>query len=230
LKKIKDEYTILSLLSGTKESLGPIYVWKLVGAYKHLGQARIESLRKNRNDFCIVPSEGQDKIVQDLIIGNSNVDLYIPDSSLVFRCAVKTIDAPSRYYLHMPDFVAQVERRKGFRLNVHESSEVKVNFSKALSLQRLLTQHFTKECFDLGSGGFSFFVSKMEAKFFSKNDKILSIDLRAGNWGTKLDAEVAMVREVVPDQTNGLSYKVWRVSCRFTSIDEVRDDLHAINE
>lgn len=243
LKKVKDEATILSLLSGAKEISAEVFIWKLIGNTKHLGQVRIESIRKARKDFCITPTEGQDRLIQDLIGSQSHIDLYIPHSALLLRCHVKQTDAPFRYYLQLPDFVAQVDRRKSFRLNVHQTSEVKVNFGKSVMLPRPMTQHFSKDCFDVSTGGFSFFISKLESKFFQISDPIPQVQIKAGDWSAKVAAEVVTIREIEPDEYNGLSYKVWRVSCRFQQIDQIskkylekfiferiKEELHAINE
>lgn len=243
LKKVKDESTIISLLSGTKELNSEVFIWKLIGNSKHLGQVRIESIRKLRRDFCIIPGEGQDRIVQDLMSSQSYVDLYIPDSALLLRCNIKSTDAPFRYYLQIPDFVAQAERRKNLRLNVHNTSDVKVSFGKTVTLPRQMSQHFLKDCFDISSGGFSFFISKMESKFFQVGDSIPLVELKAGSWSTKASAEITTIREIEPDEYNGFSYKVWRISCKFSSIDQIsrkylekyiferiKDELHAINE
>lgn len=243
LKKVKDQPTILSLLSGAKENNAEVYIWKLIGNAKHLGLVRIESIRKTRRDFCITPSEGQDRIVQDLMGSDSFVDIYIPESALLLRCNIKTTDAPFRYYLQIPEFVAQVERRKQFRLNVHGSGEVKVSFGKTVSVPRTMTQHFLKDCFDVSTGGFSFYVSKMESKFFQTSDPIPLLEIKAGSWSTKAGAEIVMIREVEPDEFNGLSYKVWRISCRFSQIDQIsrkylekyiferiKNEIQAINE
>lgn len=243
LKKVKDLQTILSLLSGAKESNAEVYVWKLIGTTKHLGQVRIEAIRKTRRDFCITPVEGQDRIVQDLMGSDSFVDIYIPESALLLRCNIKSTDAPFRYYVQIPEFVAQVDRRKNFRLNTHDTGEVKVTFSKSVAVPRPMTQHFLKDCFDVSTGGFSFYVSKMESKFFAVNDQVPVVEVKAGKWATKVAAEVAVIREVEPDEFNGLPYKVWRVSCRFSQIDQIsrkylekfiferiKDELQAINE
>lgn len=242
LKKVNDQATIQNLLLGVKDSNAEVFLWKLIGNTKHLGQVRIESIRKARRDFCIVPADGQDRLIQELMGSQSYVDIYIPQAALIFRCNIKQTDAPYRYYLQIPDLVAQVERRKSFRLNVHNTSEVKVSFGKTVKLPRPMSQHFLKECFDISSGGFSFFISKMESKFFLPNDSIPLVELKAGNWSTKAAAEVVTIREIEPDEHNGLSYKVWRVSCRFTQIDQIskkylekyiferiKDELHAIN-
>ena len=242
LKKVKDEYAILSLLFGAKDKNADVFVWKLIGNTKHLGQVRIESIRKMRNDFCIIPAEGQDRAVQDLMSGQSFVDLYIPDSALLLRCHVKHTDAPYRYYLTITEFVAQVERRKSLRLNTYDTSEVKVSFGKSVSLPRPMSQFFLKDCFDISPDGFSFFISKMESKFFQADDPISTVEIKTGKWSTHADAQIVMIREVEPDDHNGLTYKVWRVSCKFSKIDQVsrkhlekyiferiKDELHAIN-
>lgn len=243
LKKVKDEATIWNLLSGAKVSNAEVFIWKLVGSEKHLGQVRIESIRKTRKDFCIIPAEGQDRLVQDLMGSHNYVDLYIPDSALLLRCNIKQTDAPYRYYLQFPNFVAQVERRKSFRLNVHQTSEVRLSFGKSVTAPRPMSQHFLKDCFDISTGGFSFFISKMEAKFFQIDDQLPLVEIKARDWTTKVSAEIATIREVEPDEFNGLAYKVWRVSCRFSQIDQIskkylekfiferiKDELHAINE
>ena len=242
LKKVSDTQTIYGLIGGAKERSAEVFIWRLVGNRKYLAQVRIESIRKQRKDFCITPGEGQDRDVQELIVGQSYIDVYIPDSALLFRCHIKSTDAPVRYYLQMPDFVAQVERRKNLRLNTYESSEVKLSFGKSVSLPRPMTQHFYKDCFDISVGGFSFFVSKMESKFFVENDYVTTIEIMAGTWRTKISAEVVTIREVEPDEFNGLSYKVWRVSCRMINLDQIsrkylekfiferiKDELHVIN-
>src|SRR5690606_37701307 len=112
------------------------------------------------------------------------------------------------------------ERRKSLRLNVHDFGNIKVSFRKSTSSSRDKAQQFIKDCLDISSGGFSFFVSKLESKLFLINDKIALVEIRNGNWSTKADAQITMIREIEPDEYNGLSYKVWRVSCKFTNIDQ----------
>jgi hypothetical protein len=243
LKKIIDFATIMTLLSGTKENNAEVYVWKLIGNTKHLGLVRIETIRKGRKEFTIMPKEGQEKIVHDLLGGDSSVNIYIPESALLLRCNIIRTDVPMRYYLQFPDFVVQVERRKHLRLYVHNSSEVQISFGKSVILPKTLTQQFIKDCYDLSAGGFSFLVSKMESKFFRLNEKIPLIELKAGTWSGNVSAQIVAINEIEPDEYNGFLYRVWRVSCRFSFINDIgrkylekfiferiKDDLHAINE
>jgi hypothetical protein len=242
LKKVQDEAVIHGLLSSTKNAESEVFIWRLIGGSKHLANVRIESIRKTRRDFCIIPITGHERQVQELMGGQSYIDLYVPESALLLRCNIRHTDAPFRYYLEIPAFVAQVERRKSFRLNVYDAEDVKVSFGKSVSVPRPMSQHFHKACFDISNGGFSFLVSRMESKFFQINDPIRTIEIKAGNWATKVNAEIALIKEVEPDEYNGLNYKVWRVCCRFSQIDQIskkylekyiferiKDELHVIN-
>jgi hypothetical protein len=242
LTKLKDDAVILSLISGAKEGGLEVFIWKLIGNSKHLGQVRIESIRKIRKDFCIVPSHNQERQVQDLMSAEGYIDLYIPASALILRCQIKQTEAPVRYYLSFPRFAAHVERRKNPRLHVHDTSEVKILFAKTSSSPRVMTQHFFKSCVDISSGGFSFFVSKMEQKFFKNGDAIPGLELRMGNWAAKVEIQIISINEVEPDEFNGLTYKVWRVCCKFSQLDQfskkqvdkfilerIKNELHAIN-
>ncbi len=243
LKKVKDESTILSMITSAKDEGIEVFIWRLIGSSKHLAHVRIETIRKARRDFVIIPAEGQDRQVQDLMSSQNYIDLYIPESAMLLRCQIKQTDAPFRYYLQFPNFIAHVERRKSFRINVYDAEEVQISFGKSVSAPRQMSQHFLKSCFDISSGGFSFFVSRLESKFFQIHDPIRTIEIKAGSWSTKVNAEIALIKEIEPDDKNGLPYKVWRVSCRFTQIDHIsrkylekfiferiKEELHAINE
>lgn len=242
LNKVADTHQILLNINSAKESGCEIYLWRFVGGSKHIGLARIEAVRKQRNDFCIVPTEGQDRILQDLISGQTQIDLYIPSMCILMRCQIKQTDAPFRYYLTLPEFIAQVERRKELRLNVYDQEEMKVSFGKTITIPRTMSQFFLKSCFDISTGGISFFVSRTESKLFQVEDVIPTMELKSDNWSAKISSKVLSIREVEPDVANGFPYKVWRVSCQITQIDplakkqlekfifeRIKDELHAIN-
>lgn len=221
LSAIKDETIILSLLNSAKEANAEVFVWKLVGANKHMVKVKIESVRKGRGDFCLIPIQERDPEVKSLIVGQPHIDIYIPESALLMRCEIRQSDAPVRYYIKIPNFVAQVERRKSFRLDCYDDGDILVSFNKPTALLRNTQQFFKKACFDISSGGFSFLISKAESKFFDVEDKIVVADIAIGPWSAKTSAQVTMLKEMNPDEYNGLTYKVWRVCCKFTFIDDV---------
>ncbi len=221
LNKVQDVAQILQGLNSAKDDSSEIYLWRFVGASKHLGLTRIEAVRKQRSDFCIVPTEGQDRVVQELLSGQTHIDIYIPEKSILMRCRIKQTDAPFRYYLELPEFMAQVERRKELRLNVYDDQEMKVSFGKTITLPRPMSQFFLKSCFDVSTGGISFLVSKTESKLFQEMDLIPTMEIKADKFAAKIASQVLSIRETDPDEANGFPYKVWRVSCKITQIDPV---------
>ena len=242
LNKVFDHFQILANINTAKDSASEIYIWRFVGGSKHIALARIEAVRKQRNDLCLVPAEGQDRVLQELISGQTHIDIYIPSMSTLMRCRLKQTDAPFRYYIEFPEFLAQVERRKELRLNVYDQQEIKVSFGKNVTVPRTMSQFFLKSCFDVSTGGLSFFVSKTEAKLFQNDDLINTMELKADKWSAKISSQVLSIRETEPDEANGFPYKVWRVSCKITQIDPVskkqlerfiferiKEELHAIN-
>jgi hypothetical protein len=243
LKKVEDEAKIINMLSGAKEARSEVFIWRIAAGSKHLGNVRIEAIRKARRDFCIVACDGHEKQVHELIGGLDYIDLYIPESALLLRCRVKQADLSNRYYLHFAEFVAQVERRNNLRVNVQQSGDVKIAFSKSTAGPRQITQQFMKNCFDISTGGFSFYVSRVESKFFAIHDPIRAVEIKSGDWSAKVNAEVSLVKEIEPDEYNGLTYKVWRICCRFSQIDQIskkylerfildriKDEIHVINK
>jgi hypothetical protein len=241
--KITDKGVILNLLAGAHERGADVFVWRFFGNTKHIGQVKIEFVRKSKKDFSLTPIEGQDKQVHEIIHLQEFVDLYIPESLVLLRCDIKTAEPNRRYYLKLPDFMGQVERRKSFRLKVYDTSEVKVSFAKSVTLMKTLTQHFFKDCYDVSTGGFSFLVSKMELKFFQKEDKIEAVEIKLKNWVSKIPVFIRSIQEIEPDEFNGFPYKVWRINCSFVSLDlvskkylerfifeRIKSDLSAINE
>ncbi len=243
LKKIKDESSILSMLGTVKEQAQEVFLWRFIGGSKHMAMVNVESVRKSKGDFCVVPAQGQDRQVQELIGSLNHIDVYVPESALLLRCSIKQTDAPYRYYLQIPAFVAQIDRRKSFRLNVYEDSDVVLSFSKTTMNAKPIKQHFHKACFDISTGGFSFHISKLENKFFNMTDEIPLVEIKIKKWSSRASVVISAVREIEPDDKNGLTYKVYRVSCSFTQLDQIsrkhlekyifeqiKDELHAINE
>ena len=241
LKTVKDLGVILKLLNGAKDKNSEVYVWKLVGDIKHIGKVRIECIRKSRKEFAITPLEGQKKIVESIIDLNSAIDIYIPDSCLLFRASIKLSDS-TRYFIEFPSFVAQIDRRKSFRLTLGPSSCVNLTFSKGLDSFKDRLSHFRKDCYDISSGGFSFHISRLEMRYFKESDQF-DVILNLEKKEIRVKAKITLVSEIQPDEFNDLSYKVWRVGCNFQNIDElsrkyidnyiferIKDELHVINE
>src|SRR5690606_37320657 len=134
---------------------------------------------------------------------------------------------------------AQIDRRNGSRVNAQEEN-LKILFQS--KTERGQGQHFTKPCFDISAGGLSFYVSKMEKKFFREGEVLEMLDIVTPDWSSQVRAELILVKELEPNEFNNLPYRVWRVCCRFKGLDEknrqlldryiferIKNELHAIN-
>lgn len=219
LKKISDTQAVLSVLSTIKELGLEAHLWKLVGEEIYLAGVTLEAIRKSTNDICLVPIKGQEDAVSNIVGNNVFLDVQVPNSSIFFRCKLKSIKSPYRYYVSIPEFFALPERRAGLRVKFEEGSDVKVSFNKTNGATKSIGQKFIKNCYDVGAGGFSFLVSRTELKYFNADDVISNVEMMLGEDTVKLSVVVNVVREIVPDEFNGLSYKVWRVSCKYRKLE-----------
>jgi len=240
LSNIKDPAVIYDLLMGCKETQSDVFIWKLVAGEEYLGRVTIESVSKARRDFSIIPTGDDETEVQNLLMNQSYIDFYIPNCSLLFRCQLKTNSGPIRYTLQLPVEIAQIDRRSSQRLNTLDDEELKISFKSRTD--RGLDQQFSKACFDISGGGLSFYISRMERKFFREGEVLQELNISTPGWKSSVNVELIMVREIEPNEFNGLPYKVWRVSGRFKSLDEkirhqldryiferIKGQLHVIN-
>lgn len=231
---------IYELLQSAKDFTSDVFIWRLLAGEEHLGHVRVESLNKTRKDFTIVSHSLHEKIVQNLLLNQSTIDFYIPNSSLLFRCHIKSSEGGQRYTFHFPVEISQVDRRSTSRINTHQEEDLGIQF--LAKSERGVSQQFLKKCFDMSAGGLSFYTSRMEQKFFQDGSLISEMKIKTEKWATKVDAEVVMIKEMEPNEFNGIPYKVWRVCCRFKGLDDlhkqqlnryilqkIKDELHAIN-
>lgn len=219
--RIDDKDAVMNYLTNIKESSNSALIWKIIGDSKFTAEVKIEAIRKTRSDFIVIPNEGEADKVQSLMGTNGFIDIYVPESALIFRCKIRQTEAPVRYFLEVPDFMAQIERRQSLRLNLSASDEVTIKFSKQQELNRTIQQKFSKNCYDISAGGLSFLVSRVESKLFKVNDFVRSVEIQTPQWKSMVVLQVALVKELTPDESNDMSYKAWKVSCRFIGLDEV---------
>ncbi|HLW57520.1 MAG TPA: hypothetical protein VKY27_09050 [Bacteriovoracaceae bacterium] len=240
LSKIEDPAIIYELLMGHKETHSDVFIWKMIGGTEFLCHVRIESVSKSRKDFSIIPVDDHEMEAQNLLMNQSYIDFYIPDSHLLFRCQLKTNFAPVRYSFHLPQEISQVDRRSTQRISTYEDSDLQISFSS--QNERGQNQQFSKPCFDLSGGGLSFYISRMEKKFFREGEVLKEVSISTPGGCSKVKAEMILVKEIEPNEFNGLPYRVWRVCCRFKEIDEsskhlldkfilekIKGELHVIN-
>lgn len=230
------------MLQTSKDKNSEVLFWRLTHDSKLVVGFKIELVRRSRQEVVVATVAGQEKQALELIGSRDFVDVYIPDSGLLLRCLIKSGEEQKKFTLQVPTSAALMERRGQARLNVFDTGEFNLSFSKTSDGLKPVSQSFSKSCFDISAGGFSFFISRLETKFFQIHNPIRNIQLTIPGHTFKVSAEIALIKEVDPSHVPGLTYKAWRVCCKFNQIDDIsrryleryiferlQEDLHVIN-
>lgn len=229
LEKNYDEYAIESIINNTKNDEKPVLAWKFISGKKVTVEVSFYIIRKARKEIVVKAASRQGiKQLGELAASANNLNFYLPQDMVLFQSEVKQIESNGDLRITIPGMIAQVDRRKNFRLFVENGINVKVQFKKEGHGQRQMEQFFNKDCFDVSASGLSFIVSKPEKKFFELSDKVKSVELHIDGRDVEVDAEVVNLQEVQPAPNNNLHYKGWKVALRYTKISS--EDSKSIDD
>lgn len=219
LKKNFNDWAITSLINNAKAKEHPVMGWKIVGGKKEIVDVNFHIIRKFRNEIVVRANSPQTKDqLTDLSVGAQNLNFYLPEDLVLFQSTVKKIEVNGDVVIEFPEFIAQVDRRKHMRLFIENGIRSEIFFTKENHGQRVRSQAFQKGCFDISAGGLSFIISKTEKKFFEVGDGLYGLQLEIDDFTIHLNGQVVNILEVEPNARNGLIYKGWKISVKFTSI------------
>lgn len=229
LEKNYDEYAIDSIINNTKNDEKTVLAWKFISGKKVTVEVSFYIIRKARKEIVVRAASRQGiKQLGELAASANNLNFYLPQDLVLFQSEVKQIEANGDLRVTIPSMIAQVDRRKKFRLFVENGINVGLKFKKQGHGQRQVEQLFSKECFDISANGLSFIVSKPERKFFEMADKVHNIELNIDGSSMTIDAEVVSLQEIQPAANNNLHYKGWKIALRYTQITD--EDVKTIDD
>ncbi len=225
-----DHKLIDNFITKAKEQKNPLILWKDIGDQRFTTKALVKITRINKKEFVIVPFDHNKQDDFFNLIGDSiELNFYLPAENIFFKSDIK-IYRDDRIIIHIPEYVAMVDKRKHLRLFMNDDVYAKIGFSKKpkhKTLKDVGRQTFTKECLDLSEGGLSFIISKTEIKYFSIGDNMKNIDIYL-NHKHKITLS-GVIRHIVyigPNKTNQLNYGGHKVSLQFKDVkDEITDTL-----
>lgn len=221
LTKNYDESAISSILGNTKIAAKPILAWKFISGEKVTVEVSFYIIRKARNEIVVRAASRQSiEHLSELAASANNLNFYLPKDMVLFQTEVKQIESNGDIRVTIPTMIAQVDRRKGFRLFVENGIQVGLSFSAERFAQKTSKQHFKKGCFDISSTGLSFIVSKPERKFFDVGDTLNCLEIQVDDQTLKLDSEIVSMQEVAPTPGNKLHYKGWKIALRYLNISD----------
>lgn len=225
LKKIYEEKLIYSLLLASKEKLEQILVWKFVGNKKITARVKLSIINKTTKTISINSHEDDIDILSQILSSSECLNFYIPNGSSLFQTSIKNIESAQRVVLRFPQFVAQLERRKWIRLNAEDFPNIRIQFTKKNDPLKSTQQFYRKNLHDLGVGGMAIMMSKSEAKFFLKGEKIKAVELLIDDSKIVVDLEVVNQIELNPSTQSNHYYKVWKIGFRFAGMQKKDQEL-----
>ena len=225
LKKNYKDWAIFSIINNAKLSDKPVVGWKMIAGQKVRVEVVFKIIRKFRNEIIVnalYPNEKMD--LTKLASGSEKLNFYLPDEMVLFQVEVKQIQESGDIIIGFPKMIAQVERRKEFRLFVENNLNIDVSFTKTNHGQKVATQPFKKNCFDISSGGLTFIISKIEKSFFKLGDKIDELVISIENREIKVKVEILKVNKIEPNARNTLIYGGWLVGTKLIEISKEDKD------
>jgi c-di-GMP-binding flagellar brake protein YcgR len=222
LRKENDPKNILNALNRAKNEGKPVIVWRLIGSSKKTSEAAITMVCKYSNELTFKVNNLNVEDVKSIISGSNVVNFYVPDESFLFQAEVKSFSEDNVLSVCFPTMVAQVERRKYFRLEKMDGIIMRTNFYIASDMGATnKVQLFEKDCFDLSAGGLSFIITKLEKKFFNIDDIVAGIHLMFGSNEVVLNGKIVNFIPIEPNQKNNLLYKGYKVCIEFIDISDL---------
>lgn len=219
LTKNFNSWAIHSLINNTQKHENPLMAWKIVAGQRITIEVGFHIIRKFRNEIVVRANGSQaKKVLGDLSVGAEKLNFYLPTDSVLFQTEVKQILSNSDVIIKFPTMIAQVERRKKMRLFLEEGLSLQLKFFKNNHGQRIISQKFTKSCFDISAGGLSFIVSRSEVSFFKKEDKIKNLAFSIDGELIEVNARVMDILDIEPNESNQLIYKGYKICVNFAKI------------
>jgi c-di-GMP-binding flagellar brake protein YcgR len=221
LKENRNPKVISELITSTKEKMGPVLVWIMHGEEKVTVEMWIQIIRKSKNELVFRTRTQNVPMVHSLVGSREHVNVFFPSDLVFFQTRVKQLTPDGELTLSIPDMIAHVDRRKHLRITTNPSILTEISFYKSFFSHKVNTQLFKKSCFDIGAGGLSFVISKMEGKYFNIGDKIVGIVLQLGENKIEVDATIVNVLAIEPDNFNKLVYKGQKICLKFDKVNAI---------
>lgn len=212
------------MLLNAKEKQHPVYVWRIIGDKKILSQIKLDLILSARGELRISPTEESLIAFNHVVGGCRNINLFFPNSSTLFQSEVKEGHGDYGLVISMPNFIAQMERRKWLRMTGEMNSKLRIQFSKKTSLPHPMNQFFSKSLTDISAGGSSFFVSRAELRFLAEGEELKNLELLVDGIKMKVNAKVLRVQELSRHSYPSALGKTYKVSLSFSHIDKKDQD------
>lgn len=148
----------------------------------------------------------------DEVLGKSSqVKVYVPQGSYYFFSHIVEKGKNGKFYIKFPEALFLKERRSHSR--EYRLENLKVNLSFRGQLLR-------KNCYDIGQGGFSVILNKMEKINFIEGEDLDFADFLLMDIKLKFQAVVSQIIEIRPFIFEHIPYGQKKVSFEFKKMSK----------
>lgn len=225
LKENRNPKVISEIINSTKEKMGYIMIWIMQGEEKITAEMFIHIIRKAKNEVILKPLAENNRLVQAIVGSREEVNVFFPSDLVFFQSKVKSLDESGELVISVPDMIAHVDRRQHLRVTIKNSMKAEASFFKSYFSHKVNTQLFKKPCFDIGTGGISMILSRIEMKYFCVGDRIVGIILEIDDKKIEVEATIVNILPIEPDAYNKLIYKGNKVCLKFENLNPVYREI-----
>lgn len=230
LNRNKSSWALYSILNNKQSQRSTFICWRIIAGSKQTAEVSLKIIRKTREEIVVAAlGEKNQRALMEIITGAEKINFFLPDDKVLFQSEVKSISEQGQLTVSLPREFAHIDRRDHVRLQLYDDLTSSVSFKKEMiQSQNKSIQLFEKKCFDLSAGGLSFITSRLESRFFKKDDEIHIINLVVSGKTIVCAAKVVNILDVEPNERNKLNYKAHKVCLEFSMISEI--DVDFINQ
>ncbi len=211
---------IYAYLNNARVQRDVVIAWLLVGDIKITAEVLILGLKRFRDEIQFGALPHMKDQLEKIISNSEKINFFIQDSSVLFQGKIREFSPERGLCIHFPNMIAQLERRKHFRLLLGESLKANALFAKNSDTSFDQASFFEKKLHDISSGGMSFIISRMEEKFFKKGDVLRDIELLLEEESFFVDSEIVACVPVEPNEHNRLAYRGIKICTQYTSVTQ----------
>ncbi|MBL7665482.1 MAG: PilZ domain-containing protein [Bacteriovoracaceae bacterium] len=222
LHKIDSPAKIETLLKSIQKNDSRIFMWKISNGQKESVELKLRAIRLARKEL-VVQAIGDN--AKKILSGSEHLNFFVEDEVILFQGEIVRVEMDNTITVRLPAFLCMYDRRKFFRMKIHEKDSSMLLFEIAKGEAR---KKFVKKIFDISEGGFSIIVSEVEKNYFDKHQLIT--DITVNLMGAKFTCKGRVVGKIKPAELGKTEapYQGYKIAVQF--LNASKEDVEKIKK
>lgn len=211
-KVAKEQLEITSIISNAFKQKEAFYVWYATPFQLIKANLEISTYRKRKKEIVFRPFPDSVHFLRQIISGKEKLNLYMTIQSYYFTISFKELNADGLLIGGWPEELTFYNRRKKPRSLPDNSRPIQVKFK---TNEKVLL----KNCYDIGTGGFSLVFSKSEHIEFQKDELLKKIEIKIEKSSILVNCRVKEFRKLELYLLENHPYGGQRAAFQFIDLD-----------